>query len=119
MRVSWPGMGQDDILEGIELLGRKVLPDQPELLRASYIKPWADCATDGERLDVFNGLLLAAHLDAAFDATLLTFEDDGSLILSARLTERSRAALSLKDGIRLGGLTPRHAPYLSWHRRLV
>ena len=27
MRVSWPGMGQRDILEGIELLGRKVLPE--------------------------------------------------------------------------------------------
>ena len=26
MRVSWPGMGQDDILAGIELIGRAVLP---------------------------------------------------------------------------------------------
>jgi putative restriction endonuclease len=35
--------------------------DQPELLRASHIKPWADCSTDAERLDVFNGVLLAAR----------------------------------------------------------
>lgn len=34
----------------------------PELLRASHIKPWADCATDAERLDVYNGLLLAPIL---------------------------------------------------------
>lgn len=27
MRVSWPGMKQDDILAGIELLGRKVFPE--------------------------------------------------------------------------------------------
>jgi alkanesulfonate monooxygenase SsuD/methylene tetrahydromethanopterin reductase-like flavin-dependent oxidoreductase (luciferase family) len=27
MRVSWPGMGQEDILAGIELLGRQVLPE--------------------------------------------------------------------------------------------
>ena len=27
MRVSWPGMAQADILAGIELLGRKVLPE--------------------------------------------------------------------------------------------
>jgi len=27
MRVSWPGMRQEDILEGIELLGREVLPE--------------------------------------------------------------------------------------------
>jgi alkanesulfonate monooxygenase SsuD/methylene tetrahydromethanopterin reductase-like flavin-dependent oxidoreductase (luciferase family) len=26
MRVSWPGMGQDEILAGIELIGRRVLP---------------------------------------------------------------------------------------------
>jgi len=27
MRVSWPGMAQDDILAGIELIGRQVLPE--------------------------------------------------------------------------------------------
>jgi alkanesulfonate monooxygenase SsuD/methylene tetrahydromethanopterin reductase-like flavin-dependent oxidoreductase (luciferase family) len=27
MRVSWPGMGQDDILASIELIGRSVLPE--------------------------------------------------------------------------------------------
>jgi hypothetical protein len=42
---------------------------EPLLLRASHIKPWAICEADSERLDVYNGLLLAAHLDAAFDAS--------------------------------------------------
>jgi putative restriction endonuclease len=92
--------------------------EQPELLRASHIKPWADCPTDAERLDVFNGLLLVAHLDAAFDAALITFADDGALIVSARLTERSRTVLGLEEDLRLTGLTPRHAPYFAWHRRL-
>jgi len=27
MRVSWPGLPQADILAGIELLGREVLPE--------------------------------------------------------------------------------------------
>src|SRR5262249_58927180 len=27
LRVSWPGMPQDDVLAGLELLGRKVLPE--------------------------------------------------------------------------------------------
>ena len=27
VRVSWPGMGQDEILASIELIGRKVLPE--------------------------------------------------------------------------------------------
>jgi putative restriction endonuclease len=90
----------------------------PSQKGTSHIKAWADCPTDAERLDVFNGFLLAAHLDAAFDAALITFADDGALMISVRLTERSRAMLGLKDGLRLVGVTPRHAPYLAWHRRL-
>lgn len=39
----------------------------PQVLRASHAKPWAECATDAERLDVFNGFLLSANLDALFD----------------------------------------------------
>ncbi|MGH7460388.1 MAG: HNH endonuclease, partial [Longimicrobiales bacterium] len=34
----------------------------PELLRASHAKPWA-VSNDAERLDPYNGLLLAVHLD--------------------------------------------------------
>jgi hypothetical protein len=52
---------------------------EPLLLRASHIKPWALCATDAERLDVKNGLLLTAHLDAAFDAGLIDFDDAGQI----------------------------------------
>lgn len=37
MRVSWPGMGQDEILAGIELLGRQVLPEVRR--RATSSKP--------------------------------------------------------------------------------
>jgi hypothetical protein len=44
----------------------------PELLPASYIKPWIDCEKDAERLDVFNGFLLTAHFDAVFDAGFIT-----------------------------------------------
>ena len=93
--------------------------EQPELLRASHIKPWADCATDAERLDVFNGLLLGAHIDAAFDSALISFADDGTLITSSRLMQRSREVLGLKEWMRIDGLTPRHANYLAWHRRLL
>lgn len=41
--------------------------DVLQLLRASHIKPWAVCASDEERLDVFNGLLLAPTLTRLFD----------------------------------------------------
>ncbi len=52
------------------------------MLRASHIRPWAECASDAERLDVFNGVLLAAHLDAAFDRHLISFTTEGRLYMA-------------------------------------
>jgi hypothetical protein len=88
----------------------------PEVLRASHAKPWADCVSDEERLDVFNGFLLVAHLDALFDRGLITFGVDGSLIVSNRLGPDHRVQLHLDDGQRLRWLAPEHLPYLQWHR---
>jgi bifunctional DNA-binding transcriptional regulator/antitoxin component of YhaV-PrlF toxin-antitoxin module len=53
--------------------------DRREPLRASHIKPWSEC-NDREKLDVNNGLLLVANLDAAFDSKLVSFSDDGCMI---------------------------------------
>ncbi len=88
----------------------------PELLRASHIKPWAHCSTDTERLDVFNGLLLAAHLDAAFDCGFITVADDGGVIVSPLLKGRDRQLLGLDDAMRVPSLDGRHCEYLVWHR---
>lgn len=91
----------------------------PELLRASHIKPWADCETDAERLDVFNGLLLAAHIDAAFDAGFITFADDGSVIASSALGMAERALLGLQLPLKLQRVELAHRGYLSFHRKNV
>jgi len=87
----------------------------PTLLRASHIKPWADCASDAERLDVFNGILLAAHLDAAFDAGLITVDDDGSVVGSPNLPGEALKLLGLDAPLRLQ-LADGHRRYLPWHR---
>lgn len=87
----------------------------PALLRASHIKPWADCATDAERLDVYNGLLLAAHLDAAFDAGFITVEADGRVKVSSALDEEARGILGLHGVMRVRGIADGHRGYLPWH----
>jgi hypothetical protein len=56
------------------------------LLIASHIKPWRLCGSAQERLDGANGLLLAPHVDLLFDRGLISFEDDGSVVLSSRLS---------------------------------
>lgn len=114
-------IGQDYFRDGLLTLwrGRCAISglNVPELLRASHAKPWAS-STDAERLDVYNGLLLAAHLDAAFDCGLITIEADGCVSLSPTLTDRVRSLLNLTIDSRIS-LSSRHEPYLAWHRANV
>ncbi|MFQ5534952.1 MAG: HNH endonuclease [Sphingomonadales bacterium] len=85
----------------------------PALLRASHIKPWADCRDDEERLDVYNGLLLSALWDAAFDKGLVTFDDNGAPQFSASLSDQARAELRWQNPL---PLTDHHRQRLAWHR---
>lgn len=93
--------------------------DVPVLLRASHIRPWAQCETDEQRLDVFNGLLLAPHLDALFDAGWITVDTAGVVQLSAGLTIERRAALGLMLPLKVSGLRAEHQAYLEFHRQHV
>jgi putative restriction endonuclease len=88
----------------------------PELLRASHIKAWAKCDSDAERLDVFNGLLLAPHLDAAFDRGFITVADDGKVVVSPVLSATDRRAVGVDAPLRVAGLADGHRVYLRWHR---
>lgn len=89
---------------------------EPELLRASHIVPWAVCESDAERLDVHNGLLLAAHWDAAFDAGLVSFSESGQALFKPQLGAEALIALRHRD-IADVPLTAEHQRYLCWHRR--
>ncbi|WP_437533133.1 HNH endonuclease [Sorangium sp. So ce726] len=88
----------------------------PALLRASHIKPWADCEADAERLDVYNGILLAPHLDAAFDRGFITVADDGAIVVSHALDAEACTTLGLDRPLRARGLADGHRTYLPWHR---
>jgi hypothetical protein len=92
----------------------------PALLRASHAKPWKE-ATDEERLDMHNGLLLAVHLDALFDQGLLWFEDDGRGALADEVDAYTLKALGLESPheLSLRWVSPLHAPYLEWHRKVL
>ena len=88
------------------------------LLRASHIQPWRS-SSNVERIDPYNGLLLSANLDAAFDRGLVSFADDGRLLTNrSRLSDADGKALGLSPGYRLRWIDPRHLPYLAKHRAL-
>ncbi len=88
----------------------------PALLRASHIKPWAKCQSDDERLDVFNGLLLAPHIDALFDDGWISFTDHGELLVSDAFPIAAKLALGVSSDWRIQGLKPAHSSYLNFHR---
>jgi putative restriction endonuclease len=90
--------------------------DVVPLLRASHIKPWAACDSDSERLDVFNGLLLAPHLDALFDGGWISFLDDGAMAISETLTPMQLQQLGIRHEFRLAWVTDAHRAYLAYHR---
>ncbi len=85
------------------------------ILRASHIKPWRD-SNNSERLDHFNGLLLSPSYDAAFDAGLISFGDDGKIISSKKLATEEAKILGLNSDARLPRVDPKHLPYLAHHR---
>jgi hypothetical protein len=81
--------------------------------------PWAECADDAQRLDVYNGLLLSALWDAAFDAGKVSFSDAGDPLFHAELGETERNLLRANAAPCLIGLMPKHLPNLVRHRRRV
>nr|WP_249415122.1 HNH endonuclease [Enterobacter sp. RHBSTW-00994] len=84
------------------------------LLRASHIKPWAACKNGNERLDPFNGIILAAHIDILFDQGWISFENDGRLLISNELDISVKEQLLLPEKIKT--FSVESYCYLEWHR---
>jgi hypothetical protein len=89
-----------------------------QLLAASHIKPWRD-SNDRERLDPYNGLLLTPNLHALFDLGLISFNDDGGILLSRRADPGVLDTLGVHSGCRIKRLTAKHREYLRVHRQSV
>lgn len=94
---------------------------EPTLLRASHAKPWSDpTITDAERLDPANGLPLVVHLDALFDAGLVSFDEEGALLISQHLANEVIHLYGLNNGMRLRRKpTLAQERYLKYHRTTV
>ena len=64
------------------------------VLRASHIVPWSE-SNDSQRLDSDNGILLSPMYDALFDQHLISFDDQGSMIISSSLSDYNITCLAL------------------------
>lgn len=92
--------------------------DRIELLIASHIVPWKD-ASDFERLDVENGILLSPNVDALFDRHLISFQDDGNIIIDDSLTDNDLKLLNIKRNMKLSHVSSGMVKYLSKHRKKI
>lgn len=89
-------------------------PGSARFVYMLFRNSWFGGASAGH-IDVYNGFLLTADWDAAFDAGLVSFDGNGAAIFSLTLSSEARARLG--DG-RLRPdrpLTNRHRQYLAWH----
>jgi 5-methylcytosine-specific restriction protein A len=89
-----------------------------EILIASHIVPWKD-SNDNERLDVNNGILLSPNYDALFDRHLISFENNGKIILSDAVIKSDYRKLGVEGSESIKGFSNYNHEYLERHRQLM
>lgn len=83
-----------------------------EILIASHIVPWSE-SNDTERLDIGNGILLSPNLDALFDQHMISFNDNGSILINDNVPID---LLGLRQSMKLRFVTEDMKKYLKMHR---
>jgi hypothetical protein len=104
----------------IESRCRVTLVENPLHLIASHCKPWRD-ATNEERLDGENGLLLTPSIDHLFDRGFISFDDSGEVVISpvAHRPSLQRMGVPTDHSINVGNFTDGRRKYLDFHRNEV
>ena len=104
----------------IEHACRVTRVDREEHLRASHCKPWRD-ASNEERLDAENGLLLTPTVDHLFDRGFISFADNGQVIVSPVAHRESLRRMGVNPDAppNVGTFTTGQRRYLDYHRESV
>ena len=89
-----------------------------EILVASHIVSWKD-STNEERLDVNNGILLSPTYDALFDQKLISFENNGKIVLSDLLSKTKYQDIGVSGKEIIKDLSKDNHLYLERHRELI
>lgn len=86
------------------------------LLIASHIKPWKD-ASNAERINGYNGMMLSPHVDALFDEHLISFEDDGKVLVQTSLPRDVLERWSIDPSKRVEAFRTEQSGFLAHHRQ--
>lgn len=90
--------------------------DYPTLI-ASHIKRFVD-STENEAYDPNNGILLSQNMDGLFDKGYISFEDNGNIIISNKISKTLKDSLK-KYKLDNAFLTEDRKKYLNIHRDSV
>lgn len=88
---------------------------EPRVLVAAHIKPWADAAPQ-EKVDHYNGLLLVPNIDALFDEGLISFRDNGAVMVSSRWNSDDQRRMHITPDTHLRHVHRESLEYLQYHR---
>ncbi len=88
------------------------------LLVACHIKPFRECKTDEEKYDPKNGITMTPTYHVLFDLGFISFEDDGTLLVSPFLSNVTKKKLHLNEGNRIRLQTGSNK-YLDYHRKNI
>ncbi|MGN0206094.1 MAG: HNH endonuclease [Muribaculaceae bacterium] len=113
------GIYRDNLLAECPFCPITMINDE-RLLIASHIKPWA-VASDSEKLDPKNGLILSPLYDRLFDRGLMTFTEDRRIVLSNWISPKNKERLGIKEGqfVQLLPLDEKRQLYMQFHRSSV
>jgi len=88
---------------------------EPRVLRSSHIKPWTNSNVQ-EKVDHFNGLLLIPNLDALFNEGLISFRDDGRILVSHDWRANDQRRMHITPDLHLRTVHQESFRYLEYHR---
>jgi putative restriction endonuclease len=91
---------------------------ESRVLRSGHIKPWADSNVQ-EKVDHFNGLLLIPNFDALFNEGLISFRDDGRILMSEDWRADDKRRMHITPDLHLRTVHSESRGYLEYHRDVV
>ncbi|NEU30995.1 HNH endonuclease [bacterium LRH843] len=110
-------IGQSEFKKGlvkIECKCKLCGVEDESFLIASHIKPWSRSSHE-ERLDLNNGLLLCPNHDALFDKGYISFNTEGTILISDLVSYETRLFLNISDQLQVE-LKEGQMKYIAWHR---
>lgn len=86
------------------------------LLVASHIKEWSVSSPEG-KADVNNGLLLCPNHDALFDRHLISFDENGNILINKKITSTEMSKLNINNDMKIA-VSERMIQYMNYHRKI-